>query len=77
MSGRIFPLQIVVSELSESLRMNIDASGLGGIITNDGKIFDVGVEVGASLGQIILKMDEKEIEEFVLGLRKGLSIFNE
>ena len=42
-----------------------------------GDMSDFGNEIGYCIGKVMLDMNEKEINEFVIGLRHGISLTNE
>ncbi len=42
----------------------------------DGDISDLGNEVGCELGKIIENMNPEQIEDFITGLRHGISLTN-
>lgn len=48
----------------------------GEIKYNNGDISDVGNEIGFSLGKILPNLSEGEIEDFIHGIRHGISLTN-
>jgi hypothetical protein len=65
-------IKIFIHKLSKKL---IDRSHL--LVYESDDLSDAGNEVGIAIGSMIKNMNQEQIEEFISGLRHGISLTND